>query len=65
LRAVARDQVVAAGLAIMPTTAKIYLRNTLRNLGARNRVETVQLARRPGLLVIRLAQPWLAPRSWE
>ena len=41
---------VAAELSIMPTTVKTYLRNTMRRLGARNRVETVHLARSAGLL---------------
>ena len=34
----------------MPTTVKTYLRNTMRKLGARNRVETVHLARSASLL---------------
>jgi LuxR family transcriptional regulator, regulator of acetate metabolism len=53
LAAIARgrtNQEVAAELSIMPTTVKTYLRNTMRKLGARNRVETVHLARSAGLL---------------
>jgi len=33
-----------------PTTVKTYLRNTMRKLSARNRVETVHLARSASLL---------------
>jgi LuxR family transcriptional regulator, regulator of acetate metabolism len=53
LAAVARgrtNQEVAAELSIMQTTVKTYLRNAMRKLGARNRVETVHLARSAGLL---------------
>lgn len=37
------NQEVAADLEIMPTTVKTYLRNTMRKLGAHNRVETVHV----------------------
>ena len=41
---------VAEQLSIMPTTVKTYLKNTMRKLGTRNRVETIHAARRAGLL---------------
>lgn len=34
----------------MPTTVKTHLKNVMRKLGTRNRVETVTAARRAGLL---------------
>ena len=53
LAAIARgltNHEVVAELSIMPTTVKTYLRNTMRKLSARNRVETVHLARSASLL---------------
>ena len=44
------NQEIADQLAIMPTTVKTYLQNTMRKLGTRNRVETIQAARRAGVL---------------
>ncbi|MGY1616144.1 LuxR C-terminal-related transcriptional regulator [Geodermatophilus sp. SYSU D00691] len=44
------NQEIADRLAIMPTTVKTYLQNTMRKLGTRNRVETIQAARRAGVL---------------
>lgn len=41
---------IAERLAILPTTVKTHLKNTMRKLGARNRVETVTAARQAGLL---------------
>jgi DNA-binding NarL/FixJ family response regulator len=41
---------VAEQLSIMPTTVKTYLKNTMRKLGTRNRVETIHAARCTGLL---------------
>lgn len=41
---------IAERLCILPTTVKTHLRNTMRKLGARNRVETVAAARNAGLL---------------
>jgi LuxR family transcriptional regulator, regulator of acetate metabolism len=41
---------VAEQLSIMPTTVKTYLKNTMRKLGTRNRVQTIHAARRAGLL---------------
>lgn len=41
---------VADELSIMPTTVKTYLKNAMRKLGTRNRVETVHAARCAGLL---------------
>lgn len=41
---------IAEQLSILPTTVKTHLRNTMRKLGARNRVETVVAARHAGLL---------------
>jgi DNA-binding NarL/FixJ family response regulator len=40
---------VAEHLSIMPTTAKSYLKNIMRKLGTRNRVETLRAAQRAGL----------------
>jgi DNA-binding NarL/FixJ family response regulator len=53
LAAIARGRTnreIGAQLSIMPTAVKTYLRNTMRKLGSRNRVETVYLARCAGLL---------------
>lgn len=41
---------IADQLAVMPTTVKTYLKNVMRKLGTRNRVETVTAAQRAGLL---------------
>ncbi|MPY79028.1 MAG: GAF domain-containing protein [Actinophytocola sp.] len=41
---------IAERLCILPTTVKTHLRNTMRKLGARNRVETLAAARHAGLL---------------
>lgn len=41
---------IADQLAVMPTTVKTYLKNVMRKLGTRNRMETVTAARRAGLL---------------
>lgn len=41
---------IAERLCILPTTVKTHLRNTMRKLGARNRVETISAARQAGLL---------------
>lgn len=41
---------IAERLCILPTTVKTHLRNTMRKLGARNRVETISAARSAGLL---------------
>ena len=47
------NQEIADQLAIMPTTVKTYLQNTMRKLGTRNRVETIEAARRAGVLAQR------------
>jgi DNA-binding CsgD family transcriptional regulator len=41
---------VADELSIMPTTVKTYLKNAMRKLGTRNRVETIHAARCAGLI---------------
>jgi len=41
---------IAERLCILPTTVKTHLRNTMRKLGSRNRVETLAAARHAGLL---------------
>lgn len=41
---------IADQLAVKPTTVKTYLKNIMRKLGTRNRVETVTAAQRAGLL---------------
>ena len=41
---------VADELSIMPTTVKTYLKNAMRKLGTRNRVETIHAARCADLL---------------
>jgi len=41
---------IAERLCILPTTVKTHLKNTMRKLGARNRVETLTAARHAGLL---------------
>lgn len=41
---------IAERLSILPTTVKTHVKNTMRKLGARNRVETVTAARHAGLL---------------
>jgi len=41
---------IAQQLAILPTTSKTHLQNTMRKLGARNRVETINTARSARLL---------------
>ncbi|MDV6011465.1 LuxR C-terminal-related transcriptional regulator [Haloechinothrix sp. LS1_15] len=37
-------------LGVLPTTVKTHLKNTMRKLGTRNRIETLTAARRAGLL---------------
>jgi DNA-binding NarL/FixJ family response regulator len=44
------NQEIADRLSILPTTVKTHLRNAMRKLGARNRVEAVSAARHAGLL---------------
>lgn len=41
---------VAERLAVRPTTVKTYLKNAMRKLGTRNRVETICAARGAGLI---------------
>ncbi|MGH3516765.1 MAG: LuxR C-terminal-related transcriptional regulator [Haloechinothrix sp.] len=41
---------IAERLSILPTTVKSHLKNTMRKLGTRNRVETISAARYAGLL---------------
>lgn len=41
---------IAGYLGVLPTTVKTHLKNTMRKLGARNRMETVSIARNAGLL---------------
>ena len=41
---------VAEQLAVMPTTVKTYLKNTMRKMGTRNRTETVRAAREADLI---------------
>lgn len=41
---------IAERLCVLPTTVKTHLRNTMRKLGARNRVETLSAARNARLL---------------
>jgi LuxR family transcriptional regulator, regulator of acetate metabolism len=41
---------VAEQLAVMPTTVKSYLKNAMRKLGTRNRMETIRAAREVGLI---------------
>ncbi|SNR32893.1 regulatory protein, luxR family [Haloechinothrix alba] len=41
---------IADSLGVLPTTVKTHLKNTMRKLGARNRMETVSVARNTGLL---------------
>lgn len=41
---------IAEQLSIMPSTVKTYLKNAMRKLGTRNRVQTVHAARTAGLL---------------
>jgi LuxR family transcriptional regulator, regulator of acetate metabolism len=41
---------VAERLAVMPTTVKTFLKNAMRKLGTRNRVETIRAARAAGLI---------------
>jgi DNA-binding NarL/FixJ family response regulator len=44
------NQEIADRLSILPTTVKTHLKNAMRKLGARNRVEAVSAARHAGLL---------------
>ena len=44
------NQEIADRLSILPTTVKTHLRNAMRKLGARNRVEAVSAARHAGLV---------------
>jgi DNA-binding CsgD family transcriptional regulator len=44
------NQEIADRLSILPTTVKTHLRNAMRKLGARNRVEAVSAARHVGVL---------------
>jgi DNA-binding CsgD family transcriptional regulator len=50
---------IAAELRIAPTTAKSYVKNVMSKLGTRNRVETVNVAVRSGLVADRLPSTWL------
>jgi DNA-binding CsgD family transcriptional regulator len=66
------DDEVAVLLSIMPTTVKTYLKNVMRKLGTRNRVETINTGRSLGLArtgacptVRPLSRVTVPPGGWQ